>query len=50
MALQRDGTGPLASADPTKCIANQVVLLKDASKGIYKVGSVRFVNGMSQRG
>lgn len=46
MALRREGMGPLAAADASaKVIANTVVLLTDAPRGSYKVGSVRFANG-----
>lgn len=46
MVLRREGMGPLAIADATKAIANEVVLLTGAPRGSYKVGSVRFANGM----
>lgn len=45
MVLRREGMGPLATANPSKAIANQVVLLLGAARGSYKVGSVRFANG-----
>lgn len=47
MVLRREGMGPLAVADNNKAIANEVVLMgPGAARGSYKVGSVRFANGM----